>query len=129
MSEIMEGVLRMPPDLWSGDALDVMQRHACYVQAADEITRLRAEVEGSDGQHVGVTTAEHEVEGWSAAEDLVYLPRGTKLYTHAAPVVPEAHNINEVHLIGDSAVKVVFPSCRSASAFMKFILSAAKEAL
>jgi hypothetical protein len=48
MSEIMEGVLRMPPDLWSGDALDVMQRHACYVQAADEITRLRAEVEAAN---------------------------------------------------------------------------------
>jgi FtsZ-binding cell division protein ZapB len=39
------GVLRMPPDLWRGDEMDVRQRFDRYLQAADTITTLRAEVE------------------------------------------------------------------------------------
>lgn len=42
---IFFGVLRMPPDLWSDDPLDQHQRYSRYVQAADEIEALRAEVE------------------------------------------------------------------------------------
>ena len=33
MSSVMlQGVLRMSPDLWSGDAFDVMQRHSRYIE-------------------------------------------------------------------------------------------------
>lgn len=43
MGETMEqAVLRMPPALWTDDRIDVMQRHARYIAAADEILRLRA---------------------------------------------------------------------------------------
>lgn len=42
---ILFGVLRMPPELWRDDDFDKRQRHARYVQAANEIEALRAEVE------------------------------------------------------------------------------------
>lgn len=42
---IMQGVLRMPPEMWSGDALDVTQRHNIYREAANEIDRLQGELE------------------------------------------------------------------------------------
>lgn len=42
---ILFGVLRMPPELWRDDDFDKRQRHARYVQAADEIEALRAECE------------------------------------------------------------------------------------
>ena len=46
MSEVMLlGILRMPPDLWTGSAIDVFQRHETYRAAADEIERLRAAME------------------------------------------------------------------------------------
>jgi len=38
------GVLRMPPNLWRDTALDVAQRYSRYIQAADTIEELRAEV-------------------------------------------------------------------------------------
>ncbi|KAB0668958.1 hypothetical protein F6V30_14060 [Oryzomonas sagensis] len=45
MSEIMlEAVLRMPIELWNNGPIDQMQRHSRYIQAADEIARLRAQV-------------------------------------------------------------------------------------
>lgn len=38
MSDLMLiGVLRMPPDMWHGDPMDVHQRHQRYEQAADRI--------------------------------------------------------------------------------------------
>jgi hypothetical protein len=38
MSDIMlHGVLRMPPELWGNDAMDVMQRHLRYLQSSDRI--------------------------------------------------------------------------------------------
>jgi hypothetical protein len=37
------GVLRMPPDVWTNDPLDEMQRHSRYNEAADEIEALEAE--------------------------------------------------------------------------------------
>ena len=43
MSEIMRGVLRMPPELWTDSPLDVRQRHSVYVEAADKIERLQSE--------------------------------------------------------------------------------------
>ena len=39
------GVLRMPPDLWADGPIDQQQRHERYLQAADKIEQLRAEVE------------------------------------------------------------------------------------
>lgn len=33
------GVLRMPPDLWSRDPMDIKQRHGRYIQAADRIEK------------------------------------------------------------------------------------------
>ena len=40
MSTILLGVLRMPPDCWSGDEIDTAQRHAAYCEAADLIEEL-----------------------------------------------------------------------------------------
>ena len=34
-------VLRMPPDCWHGSPLDIGQRHARYVEAADYIEALK----------------------------------------------------------------------------------------
>lgn len=46
MSDVMLlGVLRMPPEMWNGDALDVHQRHGRYLEAADTIEELRDEVD------------------------------------------------------------------------------------
>jgi hypothetical protein len=46
MSEVMLlGVLRMPPELWRDDPIDVAQRYGRYKQAADEIVKLRAAAE------------------------------------------------------------------------------------
>jgi hypothetical protein len=45
MSEVMRGVLLMPPSLWSGEPLDVQQRHSVYRAAAARIDALEAEVE------------------------------------------------------------------------------------
>jgi hypothetical protein len=47
MSIILEGVLRMPPDCWGDSPLDVMQRHARYVEAADTIDTLREQLEAA----------------------------------------------------------------------------------
>ena len=52
MSDVsLLGVLCMPPSLWSGDAMDVSQRHQRYLQAAkriqddeQELERLRNDV-------------------------------------------------------------------------------------
>jgi len=42
MSDVMlHGVLNIPPELWSGDALDEMQRHDRYVQASELIQSLQ----------------------------------------------------------------------------------------
>jgi DNA-binding TFAR19-related protein (PDSD5 family) len=47
MSDVMlHGVLNMPPELWSGSPIDVMQRHSRYLQASqyiDELTEQRDE--------------------------------------------------------------------------------------
>jgi len=41
MSDIMlHGVLNIPPELWSGTPIDVMQRHSRYVQASEYIKEL-----------------------------------------------------------------------------------------
>ena len=38
MSDVMlHGVLEMPPELWSGDRMDVLQRHGRYKQASERI--------------------------------------------------------------------------------------------
>ena len=45
MSELMlQAVLRMPTELWSGDDLDVSQRYHRYMQAADELNRLTDDI-------------------------------------------------------------------------------------
>jgi len=41
MSDIMlHGVLNMPPELWIGTPIDVMQRHSRYIQASEYIKEL-----------------------------------------------------------------------------------------
>ncbi|MDA8682407.1 hypothetical protein N9M08_07720 [Porticoccaceae bacterium] len=34
---MLHGVLRMPPELWGNDAMDVMQRHSRCLEASDRI--------------------------------------------------------------------------------------------
>jgi Tfp pilus assembly protein PilO len=41
MSDVMlHSVLNMPPELWSGSPIDVMQRHSRYLQASKYICEL-----------------------------------------------------------------------------------------
>lgn len=42
---ILHAVLQMPPDLWSGSALDVTQRHGSYLQASRRIENDALEIE------------------------------------------------------------------------------------
>ena len=45
MSELMLlAVLRMPPELWTGEAIDVIQRHARYIDAADRIEAQQSKI-------------------------------------------------------------------------------------
>ncbi len=37
---MLKGVLKMPPALWSGDPVDVNQRHARYVEAANKLQAI-----------------------------------------------------------------------------------------
>ena len=37
-------VLRMPPELWTGEAIDVTQRHARYIDAADRIEAQQSKI-------------------------------------------------------------------------------------
>lgn len=44
MSDVMlHGVLRMPPDLWTDEAIDKAQRHGRYLEASDRIIELERE--------------------------------------------------------------------------------------
>ena len=43
MSEVTQAVLRMPPSLWDGSEIDVLQRHGRYVEAAEKLEQLEAE--------------------------------------------------------------------------------------
>ena len=45
MSEVTQAVLRMPPSLWDGSEIDVLQRHGRYVEAAEKLEQLEAENE------------------------------------------------------------------------------------
>ncbi len=41
MSSVMlQGVLRMPPDMWSDGPIDVAQRHSRYIEAADKLAAI-----------------------------------------------------------------------------------------
>ena len=45
MSDLMLlEVLRMPPELWTGEAIDVTQRHARYIDAADRIEAQQSKI-------------------------------------------------------------------------------------
>ena len=71
---IFFGVLRMPPELWRDDELDKRQRHARYVQAADEIEALRAECERlreKVEQIMGLAAELYQVLGALDADDKV----------------------------------------------------------
>ena len=52
MSEVMRGVLLMPPRMWCDSPLDVQQRHSIYVGAARKIDELEAEVEKANADLV-----------------------------------------------------------------------------
>jgi hypothetical protein len=39
---MLDGILRMPPDVWGRNPVDILQRHAIYVEAADRIRELEA---------------------------------------------------------------------------------------
>jgi len=46
MSDVMLlGVLRMPPELWRNNPLDIAQRHSRYIEAADRIELLQTALE------------------------------------------------------------------------------------
>lgn len=43
--QMLHAVLNMPPDLWTGDEIDVMQRSGRYRQASEMIESQQAEIE------------------------------------------------------------------------------------
>jgi len=43
MSDIMRGVLCMPPSLWTDDPIEIAQRHSIYCEAWKKIERLQQE--------------------------------------------------------------------------------------
>ena len=60
MSEVMQGVLQMPPRLWSRDVVDETQRYSVYLEAARKLGAFQEVVEAIrregtpveiDGQH------------------------------------------------------------------------------
>lgn len=40
MSLVLMGVLRMPPDMWLNEPIDIAQRYIRYLEAADRIEKL-----------------------------------------------------------------------------------------
>lgn len=67
MGDVMlHGVLRMPPDLWRDDPIDVAQRHSRYIEASDRIYALEAE--NARLRALAPASAEPPV-GWSVNED------------------------------------------------------------
>jgi hypothetical protein len=68
---MLHGVLNMPPELWSGSPIDVMQRHSRYVQASQYIAELTEQRDGlqsdidyaSDQLHK-VTEQRDELKAW-----------------------------------------------------------------
>ena len=46
MSDVMlHGILRMPPELWRDDPMQISQRHSRYIQASDRIEADAREIE------------------------------------------------------------------------------------
>jgi len=61
MSDIMLlGVLNMPPDMWTNDPIDIMQRHSRYIQAAKQIEEL--------------TDKMHKIKTWCEAYPITIFP-------------------------------------------------------
>lgn len=44
MSEILHGVLNMPPELWCNDEVSILQRHSCYLEASRLIKELEQQL-------------------------------------------------------------------------------------
>ena len=58
MSDVMlHGVLNMPIDCWSDNALDKLQRHSRYVQASERILELEKQLEQRAPQWQPIETA------------------------------------------------------------------------
>lgn len=63
--QILEGVLRMPPELWDGSELDVLQRHERYKKAADLLEKFKgllAIIHHDGGQYTEKHGAEKAIE-------------------------------------------------------------------
>lgn len=46
MSDVMlRGILRIPPQMWSGDEFDSRLRHSAYCEAATELERRQGEID------------------------------------------------------------------------------------
>jgi uncharacterized membrane protein YccC len=57
---MLHGVLRMPPDLWRDDPIDVAQRHSRYVEASNRITEQESELERLRARVRGLETVLQE---------------------------------------------------------------------
>lgn len=50
MSEILHGVLNMPPELWCNDEVSILQRHSCYLEANRLIEELKERLAAAEGR-------------------------------------------------------------------------------
>lgn len=50
MSEILHGVLNMPPELWCNDEVSILQRHSCYLEASRLIKELEQRLAAAEAK-------------------------------------------------------------------------------
>ena len=63
---MLHGVLNMPPELWSGSPIDVMQRHSRYVQASQYIDELTEQLD--EAREETIRTREFMYHGFAVAQ-------------------------------------------------------------
>ena len=62
-SEMLHGVLNMPPDCWSNDCVDEVQRHTRYVEASERIKELEDKLQFLiDNDSINDSSIDKEVE-------------------------------------------------------------------
>ena len=103
MSDIMlHGVLNMPPELWSGEPIDVMQRHSRYVQASKYIYEL---IEQRDGLKQSVNCASDLLA--SVTEQRDRLAEALKEYREALSNGPENCSYKMYEAVDEFAEKAL----------------------
>lgn len=67
MSEILHGVLNMPPELWCNDEVSILQRYSCYLDASRSIEELEQRLAAAEAKNT-----ELEKELFVISSDVIY---------------------------------------------------------